>query len=370
MNLSVDHVPVDIGINDESTPYEERLQTELEAGIEVRVMGISQLADHSELDEAAGDAVSENLRACFDAISVDDLVNIYFWEINQVPLLTTEEEIILAKRIEGGRAAQDALDQESLDSDRRAALLQAAMDGLAAYEHLVRANSRLVVSVAKKYIGRGVPFMDLVQEGNIGLMRAANKFDYRLGNKFSTYATWWIRQGVTRAIADQGRTVRIPVHLVDQIGTLRHTAHRLTQELGHEPSSQELATAMDMPLDRAEQLLQATHAPISLNMAINDTGDSELGDLIEDTDSPAPDTDLAFQMLQVSLADILQDLPPREVYILKMRYGLGGGVPHTLAEAGKKLGVTRERVRQIEAQALRRLRHPARARRLKDFLLD
>jgi RNA polymerase primary sigma factor len=242
------------------------------------------------------------------------------------------------------------------------------LDGLAAREHLIRANSRLVISVAKKYIGRGVPFLDLIQEGNIGLLRTADKFDYRLGHKFSTYATWWIRQAVTRAIADQSRTIRVPVHMGDQINKMLRTSHRLTQELGREPTPEELANALDIPMRRAEEMLRAARHPLSLEMPVDDEGESELGDFIEDSDSPTPVDDVSASMLQQELQEMLQDLPPRAVRILKLRYGLVDGETYTLEEVGRKLGVTRERVRQIEAQALSRLRHPRRIRRLKDFL--
>jgi RNA polymerase primary sigma factor len=241
-------------------------------------------------------------------------------------------------------------------------------DGLAAREHLIRANSRLVISVAKKYIGRGVPFLDLIQEGNIGLIRAANKFNYRLGHKFSTYATWWIRQAVTRAIADQSRTIRIPVHMGDQINKLLRASHRLTQELGREPTSNELAAALDVPTRKAEDMLRVARRPLSLETPTDDEGESELGDFIEDEESRAPEDEVTSSMLREQLQGILQDLPPREVRILQLRYGLVDGETYTLEEVGKKLGVTRERVRQIEAQALSRLRHPTHSRKLRGFL--
>jgi RNA polymerase primary sigma factor len=241
-------------------------------------------------------------------------------------------------------------------------------DGQAAREHLVQANSRLVISVAKKYIGRGVPFLDLIQEGNIGLIRAANKFNYKLGHKFSTYATWWIRQAVTRAIADQSRTIRIPVHMGDQINKLLRASHRLTQELGRQPTPEELAQALDIPTRKAEEMLRIARRPLSLEMPTDDEAGSELGDFIEDVESLPPEDAVTSSMLKELLRGILDDLPPREVRILQMRYGLVDGETYTLEEVGKKLGVTRERVRQIEAQALSRLRHPTHSRRLRDFL--
>ena len=313
------------------------------------------------------DAVADQ-QAYFDTIAIDDTIGLYLKEVGRVPLLTAEEEVILAKRMEAGLFAREELNQDGLDPDKRAKLKHVVQDGLAAREHIIRANSRLVISVAKKYIGRGVPFLDLIQEGNIGLIRAANKFNYKLGHKFSTYATWWIRQAVTRAIADQSRTIRVPVHMGDQINKLLRNSHRLTQELGRTPTSEELAAAMEIPTRKAEEMLRVARRPLSLDMPTDDEGDSSLGDFIEDEDITAPDEEVTFSMLRELLRVILQDLPPREVRILQLRYGLVDGETYTLEEVGKKLGVTRERVRQIEAQALSRLRHPTRSRRLKDFL--
>ncbi len=303
-----------------------------------------------------------------DAIRVDDSIGLYLKEIGQVPLLTREEEISLAKRMEAGKEARSRLEIDGLGWRERAKLEAVALDGSRAREHLVRANSRLVVSVAKKYMGRGVPFIDLIQEGNIGLIRAAKKFDYTMGNKFSTYATWWIRQAVTRAIADQSRTIRIPVHMGDQINKLLRTTHRLTQELGREPTPEEMAGALDLATEKVENMLQVARRPLSLELPIDEEGDSELGDFIENDDAAAPADVVSSSILRDLLQDVLEDLPPREVRILQMRYGLVDGETYTLEEVGKKLGVTRERVRQIEVQALSRLRHPAHARKLRDFL--
>jgi RNA polymerase primary sigma factor len=249
-------------------------------------------------------------------------------------------------------------------------LRKVVQDGLAAREHLICANFCLVISIVKKYIGHGVPFLDLIQEGNIGLMRTIDKFDYRLGFKFGTYATWWIRQAVVRAIANQGRTVRLPVHINDQVNKLWRVVYRLTQEIQCEPTSEELAGAMGIPTRKAEELLRVARYPFSLDMPIDDEGEGELGDFIEDRDSTAPDEEVTNAMLRELLQDILQDLPPREVRILQLRYGLVDGETYTLEEVGKKLGITRERVRQIEAQALGRLRHPMRSRRLRGFLKE
>lgn len=303
-----------------------------------------------------------------NAVRVDDTVGLYLREVGQVPLLTRQEEISLAKRMEAGREAMKKINADGLTLEKRMELLRVVCDGKVAREHLVRANSRLVVSVAKKYIGRGVPFLDLIQEGNMGLIRAADKFDYTLGNKFSTYATWWIRQAVTRAIADQSRTIRIPVHMGDQINKLLRITHRLTQELGREPTPKELGARLDVPTQKVEDMLRAARRPLSLEMPVDEEGDSELGDFVEDEGINAPDETVSSAMLRELLQEVLEELPPREVRILQMRYGLVDGKTYTLEEVGNKLGVTRERIRQIEVQALGRLRHPTHARRLRDFL--
>jgi len=344
---------------------EDILAILIETGIEVgppkeRAAGLAEKAGRT--DAAADQA------AYFDTIAIDDTVGLYLKEIGRVPLLTAEEEVMLAKRMEVGLIALDQLNQDGLDPKERVAREDLVLDGLAAREHLIRANSRLVISVAKKYIGRGVPFLDLIQEGNIGLLRATNKFNYKLGHKFSTYATWWIRQAVTRAIADQSRTIRVPVHMGDQINKLLRTSHRLTQELGREPTVAELAASLEVPTRKAEEMLMVARRPLSLEMPTDREEASELGDFIEDEDSPAPEEEVTSVMLQGLLREILQYLPPREVRILQLRYGLVDGETYTLEEVGKKLGVTRERVRQIEAQALSRLRHPTHSRRLRDFL--
>lgn len=346
---------------------EDILATLMESGIEV---GVPEEKDTPEtkLKETEQFDQVDDQKAYFATITIDDTIGLYLKEIGRVPLLTAEEEVTLAKRMEAGHFAQQKINENNLNPESQIKSRMAVLDGLAAREHLIRANSRLVISVAKKYIGRGVPFLDLIQEGNIGLLRAANKFNYHLGHKFSTYATWWIRQAVTRAIADQSRTIRVPVHMGDQINKLLRTSHRLTQELGREPITKELAEAMDIPTRKAEEMLRVARRPLSLEMPTDDEGESELGDFIEDEESTAPDEEVTSAMLRELLQDILQDLPPREVRILQLRYGLVDGETYTLEEVGKKLGVTRERVRQIEAQALSRLRHPTHSRKLKDFL--
>ena len=301
-------------------------------------------------------------------IDTDDTIGLYLKEVSRVPLLTADEEVALAQRIERGRMAREELAKGKVSPRRRTELRKFIEDGWSAREHLITANSRLVISVAKKYMGRGVPFLDLIQEGNIGLIRATKKFDYRRGHKFSTYATWWIRQAVTRAIADQGRTIRVPVHMGDQINKLLRVQHQLTQRLGREPSVEELAEALDVPPKKVENMIQVARRPLSLETPTDDEEDSVLGDFIEDDEAPPPDDTATYNLLKEHLGEVLNGLPPREVRILQLRYGLLDGQAYTLEEVGRKMGVTRERVRQIEAQALSRLRHPTIRRKLRDYL--
>jgi RNA polymerase primary sigma factor len=301
-------------------------------------------------------------------IDTDDTIGLYLKEVGRVPLLTAEEEVELAQRIERGRLAREELAKGNVSLRRRSQLQMSIEDGWNAREHLITANSRLVISVAKKYMGRGVPFLDLIQEGNIGLIRAAKKFDYRRGHKFSTYATWWIRQAVTRAIADQGRTIRVPVHMGDQINKLLRVQHQLTQRLGRDPSVDELAEALEVTPQKVENMIQVARRPLSLETPTDDEEDSVLGDFIQDDEVPAPDETATYNLLREHLDVVLNGLPPREVRILQLRYGLLDGQAYTLEEVGRKMGVTRERVRQIEAQALSRLRHPAIRRRLREYL--
>ena len=301
-------------------------------------------------------------------IETDDTIGLYLKEVSRVPLLTATEEVQLAKRIELGRMAREELARGKVSPHRRMELRRMIEDGWAAREHLITANSRLVISVAKKYMGRGVPFLDLIQEGNIGLIRATKKFDYRRGHKFSTYATWWIRQAVTRAIADQGRTIRVPVHMGDQINKLLRVQHQLTQRLGRDPSIEELADGLEVTPKKVENMIQVARRPLSLEMPTDDEEDSVLGDFIEDDEAAPPDDTATYNLLREHLTEVLNGLPPREVRILQLRYGLLDGQAYTLEEVGRKMGVTRERVRQIEAQALSRLRHPTIRRKLRDYL--
>jgi len=317
-----------------------------------------------EIEDEAQEVPTDDLKH----IDTDDTIGLYLKEVSRVPLLTAEEEVDLSQRIERGRMAREELAIGKISNKRRPELRSLIEDGWAAREHLVTANSRLVISVAKKYMSRGVPFLDLIQEGNIGLIRATKKFDYRRGHKFSTYATWWIRQAVTRAIADQGRTIRVPVHMGDQINKLLRTQHQLTQKLGRDPSVEELAIALDVLPKKVENMIQVSRRPLSLETPTDNEDDSVLGDFIEDNEIPAPDVTATYNLLREHLEMVMDSLPPREVRILQLRYGLLDGQAYTLEEVGRKMGVTRERVRQIEAQALSRLRHPTVKRKLRDYL--
>jgi RNA polymerase primary sigma factor len=301
-------------------------------------------------------------------IDVADTIGLYLKEAARIPLLTANEESELAQRIERGRMAREELARGNVSPHRHNELHQLIRDGWIAREHLITANSRLVISVAKKYIGRGVPFLDLIQEGNIGLMRAAKKFDYHRGYKFSTYATWWIRQAVTRAVADQGRTIRVPVHMGDQISKMQRVQHQLKQKLGRDPTTDEIAVTLDVTSKKVEYMIQVARRPLSLQMPIGDEEEDMLGDFIEDQEAPPPDELATDNLLREHIRDILSRLPPREARILQLRYGLLDGQTLTLNEVGHKMGVTRERVRQIEAQALRRLRSLGLQRELRAYI--
>jgi RNA polymerase primary sigma factor len=352
---------------------EEAFAALMAAGIQY--IDDDDLAANPTEDELGKDEIKEIVDDSQDTtvddlkhIDTDDTIGLYLKEVSRVPLLTAEEEVELAQRIERGRMAREELARGKVSNKRKDELRWLIEDGWAAREHLITANSRLVISVAKKYMGRGVPFLDLIQEGNIGLIRATKKFDYRRGHKFSTYATWWIRQAVTRAIADQGRTIRVPVHMGDQINKLLRTQHQLTQKLGRDPSIEELAEALDVIPKKVENMIKVSRRPLSLETPTDNEDDSVLGDFIEDNDIPAPDVTATYNLLREHLEEVMDTLPPREVRILQLRYGLLDGQAYTLEEVGRKMGVTRERVRQIEAQALSRLRHPTIRRKLRDYL--
>ena len=308
------------------------------------------------------------------ALDTDDVVGLYLKEAGRVPLLTAAEEVMLAKRMEKADNARGLLeDAESegpaeLSWSQEEYLREVVDDGEQAQEHLIRANARLVISVAKKYMGRGVPFLDLIQEGNIGLIRATNKFEYQRGHKFSTYATWWIRQAVSRAVADQGRTIRVPVHMGDQLNRMRRVQLQLLQEFGREPTIVELAKGMDIEPSKVENLMEISRRPISLEKPIDDDGDSTFGEFVEDSNSPAPSEEVVSSLLNLQLQQALDKLPPREAQILRLRYGIADGRVYTLEEVGQTIGVTRERVRQLEAQALNRLRQSSAHVILKDYM--
>ena len=289
----------------------------------------------------------------FDGISVDDPVRMYLREIGRIKLLTYDQELALAKRIL--KKNEDGEDSDDEDAEL-------------AKQELAEANLRLVVSIAKKYVGRGMLFLDLIQEGNMGLIKAVEKFDYTKGFKFSTYATWWIRQSITRAIADQARTIRIPVHMVETINKLIRTSRHLLQKLGREPSPEELSEELEMPMEKVMEIQKIAQDPVSLETPIGEEDDSHLGDFIQDDDSPAPQDAAAYTMLKEQLAEVMSTLTPREAKVLRLRFGLDDGKARTLEEVGREFDVTRERIRQIEAKALRKLRHPSRSKKLKDYM--
>ena len=307
----------------------------------IDIVDTAREQEHDEDDMEKSEDVDIDL-SIPEGISIDDPVRMYLKEIGRVPLLTAEEEIFLAKRMEEG-------DEE-------------------AQKRLAEANLRLVVSIAKRYVGRGMLFLDLIQEGNLGLIKAVEKFDYNKGYKFSTYATWWIRQAITRAIADQARTIRIPVHMVETINKLIRVSRQLLQELGREPAPEEIAKEMEITVERVREIMKIAQEPVSLETPIGEEEDSHLGDFIEDQDAPAPAEAASFMLLKEQLEEVLETLTPREEKVLRLRFGLDDGRARTREDVGQNFGVTRERIRQIEAKALRKLRHPSRSKKLKDFL--
>ncbi|MBN1313379.1 MAG: sigma-70 family RNA polymerase sigma factor [Anaerolineae bacterium] len=333
--------------------------------IKTKEMGIPILEiDEEDLWFQEEKIVPENI----DHIPADDTVSLYFRQMASEPLLTSEQEVMLAKRIERGTEAQRLLDEEKhLSREETATLGEAVRDGQAAREHLSRANTRLVVSIAKRYRNQGLPMSDLIQEGNVGLMIAVDKFDYQMGNRFSTYASWWIRQAITRALSQKSRTIRLPLHLSDQLRRITAVNQIMGQELGREPSDEELSERLDLAPEEIRETLEANPQTIALETPIGD--DSEFGDLIEDDQSVSPDETMHTIMLNEILERILKELLPREAQILRLRFGLEGDSPQTLEQVGQALGLSRERIRQIERQALRQLRQPQFAHRLRDFLV-
>ncbi|MDO4203715.1 MAG: RNA polymerase sigma factor RpoD [Selenomonadaceae bacterium] len=338
-------IEIDYKIDDDSDEtISSDLDVEMDSGLSVDVDRSEDMDIDGEADDEDGkdDDGPELDLSVPEGIAIDDPVRMYLKEIGRVALLTADEEIELAKRMESG--------------------------DIEAQKRLAEANLRLVVSIAKRYVGRGMLFLDLIQEGNLGLIKAVEKFDYNKGYKFSTYATWWIRQAITRAIADQARTIRIPVHMVETINKLIRVSRQLLQELGRDPSLEEIGEKMDLNVERVREILKIAQEPVSLETPIGEEEDSHLGDFIEDHDAPAPADAASFTLLKEQLEEVLDTLTPREKKVLRLRFGLDDGRARTLEEVGQSFGVTRERIRQIEAKALRKLRHPSRSRKLRDFL--
>ncbi len=332
-----------------------------------------------EFHEAEVEEVTEeelvDTSALAEGFAIDDPVRMYLKEIGKVDLLSPDEEIELARKIMDGVAAAEKMQeyekasgQSAVRSDEIVEWNKAIKAGDRAKKRLAEANLRLVVSIAKRYVGRGMLFLDLIQEGNLGLIKAVEKFDYTKGYKFSTYATWWIRQAITRAIADQARTIRIPVHMVETINKVIRVSRQLLQELGHDPSPNEIAAEMNMPVDKVREIMKIAQEPVSLETPIGEEEDSHLGDFIPDDDAPEPAEAASFMLLKEQLVDVLKTLTPREEKVLRLRFGIDDGHTRTLEEVGREFNVTRERIRQIEAKALRKLRHPSRSKKLKDFL--
>jgi RNA polymerase primary sigma factor len=331
--------------------------------------GIPLRTDSDGLDGGADDADAGE-PADYDGIDSDDTISLYLREVSRIPLLTADQEVDLSQRIERGVEARTALMSADgrVRTAERGELERLSQDGEDARQHLVRANSRLVIAMAKKYMNQGVPFLDLIQEGNLGLMKAADKFDWRRGHKFSTYATWWVRQAITRALADQGRTIRVPVHMSDRIRRVYQTSRRLEQELGREPTLSEIAAEIGLTPRKVERTIEIARRPLSLEKPVGEDQDSELGEFVEDTDQDQPAESAALAMLREDIERVLTSLSQREARVLELRYGLADGHAYTLKEVGEKFGLTRERIRQIENEALARLREPHRAALLGDYL--
>ena len=345
--------------------------------LNVDVVEDEAIAEEEEEEEAeapAPDADEDRVRARREVdmalkAPTNDPVRMYLKEIGRVQLLTAQEEVSLAKRIEAGLIAEEKLETGTkLSDDERIELRMTRRDGAMAKRHLVEANLRLVVSIAKRYVGRGMAFLDLIQEGNLGLIRAVEKFDYEKGFKFSTYATWWIRQAITRAIADQARTIRIPVHMVETINKLVRIQRQLLQDLGREPTADEIAEQMELTPKKVREIQKISQEPVSLETPVGEEEDSHLGDFIEDADAPVPLERASFRLLQEQLESVLHTLSGREKEVIRLRFGLVDGQPRTLEDVGKKFGVTRERIRQIESKTLSKLRHPSRSQKLRDYL--
>lgn len=347
-----------------------------EMGVELRQENESverlMLTEETDIEFEPEEIITDPGIGDINAVSADDPVGLYFRQMAQEPLLNAQEEIELARRIEIGKHARDMMRRPNARQNYGDSWVlhmeRLLIDGQAAREHLGRANTRLVVSIAKRYMGQGLPFPDLIQEGNVGLMRAVDKYDYKRGNRFSTYATWWIRQAITRALAQKTRTIRIPLHMTERIRQMYRTAQNLEQSLGRRPSPEEIASEMEISADHIRSMMDASQHAIALERPVGDDGDSEFGDFIEDQDSPSPVESATQHLLQETIESVLGELTPRQSHILRLRFGLGGGEPHTLEEIANKFGLSRERIRQLEKEALRRLRHPRLAHNLRDYL--
>lgn len=355
-----------LGDSDMDPEHIEKLYEELESnGVEIVDDTIESITSEVNLSEGISNSDSDtedyDVAIGTDGIAIDDPVKVYLKEIGRVPLLSAEEEKRLAIAIKEGSEVEKKKEKNPED-------LEVLKRGEAARKRLSEANLRLVVSIAKRYLGRGMQFLDLIQEGNLGLIKAVEKFDYTKGFKFSTYATWWIRQAITRAIADQARTIRIPVHMVETINKVKKATSQLLHVNGHEPTPEEIADVLDMPVEKVREILRVAQEPVSLETPIGEEEDSHLGDFIPDDDAPAPADAASHTLLKETLSEVLDSLTEREAKVLTLRFGLEDGRPRTLEEVGQEFKVTRERIRQIEAKALRKLRHPSRSKKLKDFL--
>ena len=365
---------MDLGSEAMDQVYDSLEALGIEVGVEEFLVDLNDdleppMSEIAEIEEE--ELVDPN--TLVDSFSIDDPVRMYLKEIGRVPLLNADEEVNLATAMSAGREAQERMDEaeeedKAIPEAELAELKAAIKAGTKAKQALAEANLRLVVSIAKRYVGRGMLFLDLIQEGNLGLIKAVEKFDYTKGYKFSTYATWWIRQAITRAIADQARTIRIPVHMVETINKVIRVSRQLLQQLGHDPSPEEISDEMGMPVDKVREILKIAQEPVSLETPIGEEEDSHLGDFIPDEGASEPSEAASFTLLKEQLVDVLSTLTPREEKVLKLRFGIEDGRTRTLEEVGKEFNVTRERIRQIEAKALRKLRHPSRSKKLKDFL--
>lgn len=360
---------------DETTTIESVLYELDEMGIDIQREGVDT-SPHGALEDFdpdydEPDMLNESDLSDLHLIASDDPIGLYFRQMSQEPLLSSDEEVELAKRIERGKQAQHRLAQAGAKPLSERVRLQSERllrDAQLAREHLGRANTRLVVSIAKRYMGQGLPFPDLIQEGNVGLMRAVDKYDYERGNRFSTYATWWIRQAITRALAQKTRTIRIPLHMTERIRQMYRIAQTIEQEHGRRAMLQEIADEMAMPLEAVRNMMDASQHAVALERPVGEDGDSEFGDFLEDQETPSPSEMAVRHMLQETVENILSELAPRQSHILRLRFGLSGAEPHTLEEIANKFGLSRERIRQLEKEALRRLRHPRVSHNLRDYL--